>query len=235
MNRFFFRKYLSLHLLVGLAALMLGVILFGLMARAVVNENALVQFDRNFAITMRAWALQGLTPVMLLTTSLGFQVLIGIVGIVAFILYRQRRWTHLIVWSIAWGGGELLNQLLKQIFLRPRPVFDEPLLTATNYSFPSGHAMMSIIVYGLLAYFVLLDISHPLKRIAVLVLTIVLVLAIGFSRIYLGVHYFSDVVGGFAVGLIWLTICISGMDFILRRHRPAVEAESTDNAVADTQ
>ncbi len=220
---------LGLHLAVGLLVILLALFLFGQLASSVLNSTPIVQFDQNLELTVHSWAAPSITPLFIFLSLLGFQILWVIILIVAawFVLHRQ--WLHLTTWIIGWAGGELLNQLLKQIFARPRPVFADPLQTAANYSFPSGHAMFSAIVYGLLAYFVLLQINRQSARIAVVAGTIVLVMLIGISRIYLGVHYFSDVVAGFAFGVAWLSVCITGMDVALNRrptrHRPAAHTD----------
>ena len=114
------------------------------------------------------------------------------------------------------GGSAVLNQLLKGLFARPRPYFEHPLLIETSYSFPSGHAMGSFVLYGMLAYFAVLALKTWRARTAVVFGAALLVLLIGLSRMYLGVHYFSDVVAGFAAGGVWLSACITAMEFVRR-------------------
>jgi membrane-associated phospholipid phosphatase len=212
------RKYLIVHLVVGLLAIAVGLIVFGSLAWKVVNDRSIVQLDQDVATALHAWATPATTNVYIVISTLGYQVLWAVVIIVAIYLARQRQWIHLITWVVGWAGGEALNQLLKLYFARPRPFFTDPLLTPANYSFPSGHAMISAIMYGLLAYFILLEVKNPAGRIAIIVGTVILVLLIGFSRIYLGVHFVSDVIAGFAAGSIWLTVCISGMELARSRH-----------------
>jgi undecaprenyl-diphosphatase len=117
----------------------------------------------------------------------------------------------------ALAGGEALNLLLKELFARPRPFFVDPLLPVTGYSFPSGHAMVALVAYGMLAYFAILALRSWQARAAVVLGTSLLVLLIGFSRMYLGVHYFSDVLAGFAAGGVWLSALITAMEIIRRR------------------
>jgi undecaprenyl-diphosphatase len=114
-------------------------------------------------------------------------------------------------------GGEALNLLLKDLFARPRPHFERPLLVETSYSFPSGQAMESLVVYGILAYFAVLAFSGRGKRAGSVGGAAVLVILIGFSRVYLGAHYVSDVIGGFAAGGAWLSAVITGWETIRRR------------------
>jgi undecaprenyl-diphosphatase len=136
-------------------------------------------------------------------------VLLGV--IVAAILAWGRRWVFLGSWLAAVAGSAVLNHLLKVLFARPRPHFEHPLLVETSYSFPSGHAMESFVVYGMLAYFAVLALRSWESRGAAL-----LVVLIGFSRMYLGVHYLSDVLAGYAAGGVWLSALITGTETIRR-------------------
>ncbi len=153
----------------------------------------------------------------LFATSFGFQV-IGVIAVgVGLWFFWKRRWLRLILWVAALAGGELLDLLLKTWFARPRPSFADPLAVALYYSFPSGHATLSLITYGLLAYFLFTSLPRAWERVPVTSALILLILLIGVSRIYLGVHYFSDVLAGFAVGGLWLSFCITAMNFVLDR------------------
>jgi undecaprenyl-diphosphatase len=153
-------------------------------------------------------------------TALGSVETIVLIGVVvAGVLARRRQWLYLGTWITAVGGSAALNQLLKQLFARPRPYFEHPLLLETSYSFPSGHAMDSFVVYGMLAYFAVLALESWHARTAVVFGAALLVLLIGFSRMYLGVHYFSDVVAGYAAGGVWLSTLVTGAETIRRRKR----------------
>jgi membrane-associated phospholipid phosphatase len=133
------------------------------------------------------------------------------------LLARRRLWTLLWTWVAAVAGSAVLNQLLKGFFQRPRPHFAHPLVVESSYSFPSGHAMESFVVYGMLAYLaVLLWLRSWEARVAVICGAALVVVLIGFSRMYLGVHYFSDVVAGYAAGGVWLSALITGAETIRR-------------------
>jgi undecaprenyl-diphosphatase len=155
---------------------------------------------------------------MIAISMLGLQILWVVVVVVAIYYLVKRHWAHLGIWLIGIAGAELLTQVIKMTFQRARPVFDHPLLTALNYSFPSGHALVSLVMYGLLGYFVLLNLHNAWSRNIAVIVTVLLVLLIGISRIYLGVHYLSDVVAGYAAGTIWLTLCIDAMNYIETKH-----------------
>lgn len=213
-------QYLGLHLTLGLLAAAGCLWLFGGLAEDLVNNDPLVSFDEAVANALHDLATPPLTAFFLVVTSLGSLEFITLLSlVVTVILGVRRQWLVLVTWLAAVAGGEVLNQLLKQLFARPRPFFERPLVLETSYSFPSGHAMESLVVYGMLAYFAVLALQTWRARTVVVFGAALLVLLIGFSRMYLGVHYFSDVVAGFAAGGVWLSALITGMETV--RHRKA--------------
>jgi undecaprenyl-diphosphatase len=216
--------YLGLHLTVGLVFSLVLVGLFALIAHYVVGEGAITRFDRSVGLALAAYRPQApvITALFRGLTFLGsFYFLMPLTLAVALALWlRRRRWLAL-VWLFAQAGDGLLNAGLKLVFDRPRPEFRDPAVHETTTSFPSGHSMGSVAAYGLLAYLLVRGLPRPWQRLAAAALLAVLALAIGFSRIYLGAHYFSDVLGGFTVGLAWLAVCISGIEVVRRRPLPA--------------
>jgi undecaprenyl-diphosphatase len=129
------------------------------------------------------------------------------------------------MWAISQGGSALLNYVMKIAFARARPDGADPTVYASGWSFPSGHALGSLIGYGMLAYvLIVLWIHRPRAQLAVALGAALLIVAIGLSRLYLGVHYFSDVVGGYAAGVLWLSACISGVE--VARRWPSVSPAS---------
>jgi membrane-associated phospholipid phosphatase len=210
-------QYLGLHLTLGLLAAAGCLWLFGGIAEDIVNSDPLVSFDLAVANVLHELATPPLTTFFLIVTALGSIETIALVGLIgAVVLGVRRHWLHLGTWLAAVVGSAALNQLLKALFGRPRPYFEHPLVLETSYSFPSGHAMESLVLYGMLAYFAVLTLRSWRSRTAVVFGAALLVLLIGFSRMYLGVHYFSDVVAGYAAGGVWLSTCITAMEFSRR-------------------
>ncbi len=148
--------------------------------------------------------------------SLGFLTVASLCGAVVFA--ARRAWDWLLAFVLTMVGGTLLNILLKHFFHRARPVLENPLVTLTSFGFPSGHTMGATLFYGLLALVAAQSMIGRRWRFLGVLLACVLVAAIGLTRIYLGAHYPSDVVGAVAAGVVWLTFCWTTVEtFRLRR------------------
>lgn len=147
-----------------------------------------------------------LTNIVKIITNLGdtFIIITGI--IICFLLFRKKVYPILITSNIL--GVVLINQTLKHLIMRPRPDFLH-LVEETGFSFPSGHSMAAFGFYGYFIY--LINISKLNKKIKVILTSIlsIIILLIGLSRVYLGVHYISDVVAGFIMSFIYLLLFIT--------------------------
>jgi undecaprenyl-diphosphatase len=160
-----------------------------------------------------------LTQFMLVVTHLhGIAGTIALSLAVAAFLVWRKHWYWLLALAVSVPGGMLLNVLLKHAYHRNRPVFDDPLLTLGTYSFPSGHTANATLFYGFLAAFLVSRVRPWRWRAAICALALLMILLVGFSRMYLGVHYLSDVIAAFAAMLAWLAVCLNSVD-ALRRHR----------------
>lgn len=212
--RFARGEYLGLHLTIGFVVSVAGLWLFGGITEDVIHHDPLTQFD----VTLLNWMHGRATPAGYAIASaislLGSPLAMSVVALgVGLLLAIQRQWIVLGGWAAAFAGGGLLDEALKVVIRRPRPPYAAAFLRDSSWSFPSGHAMGSLIGYGMLAYVLaVLWIHRRSPQISVLVGAALLIVAIGLSRLYLGVHYFSDVAGGYAAGLLWLSACISGLE-----------------------
>lgn len=185
-----------------------SVLLFSQLALAVTAGGPIVSLDGAVAVWLHSHATGFATDVLRAVTQLGGATFLLTVTIVAaLVLLLKRRIAHAALMGAALVGGEGLNMALKAAFERPRPSFSEPLATAAGYSFPSGHAMVALTVYGALAFVTATSVKSRRAQALIPVAAAVLVLAIGFSRLYLGVHYVSDVLAAYGAGLAWLTVC----------------------------
>lgn len=201
----------------GLLAVVSCLCLFATLADSLNQDSILVRFDLTVAATLHRWATPRATTILLLATELGGSGVIALGLVVGVLCCVRRKWLFGAMWLAGLSGGEALNLLLKYLYSRPRPTLDNPFLIELNDGFPSGHAMAALIAYGMLAYFAMLTLRSRPARVLVLCVTTLVVLLVGFSRIYLRLHTFSDVAGGFAAGGWWLSTCIMGMKLLRRR------------------
>jgi membrane-associated phospholipid phosphatase len=202
-------------LTVGLLVLAAGGWAFGLLAEEVAEGDT--GLDNRIANELHEHATRPLTEFFEAVTTLGNGiVLAGVAAIAAYLLARRRYYTEAVLMVLAYGGAQVLSFSLKLAFRRDRPFFTDPLATLSTYSFPSGHATVSIAVYGALTLVLLRRLRGP-ARVVCLAAAVLLVSLIGFSRMYLGVHFLSDVLAGYSVGLAWLALCVVVLDLHHRR------------------
>lgn len=171
------------------------------------NSPKLQEFDT----LAHAWAISkrtaGGTTFFAVLSNVGSPAgMTVIVVIVAIVLTATRRYRWLIYLLVTTGGGSLLNMELKRYFARARPDLAEMLRQVHGYSFPSGHAMGSTVVLGALSYLAFRTATHWRWKAAWLALAWTLIAAIAMSRVYLGVHWISDVAAGIVVGGLWVTV-----------------------------
>lgn len=229
----FTQKGRRLKALLGLLSAELAVILvlfiIALFALAYLIRKVIVLHQTGFDKSVSGFLENYVSPrnndIMLFFTFLGthkFLIPANLVLIAYFLFIKKHKWYSIKIPAIALSSLALMFGL-KHLFNRPRP--DVPLLFhAEGLSFPSGHALFSITFYGLLVYILYkADWSRELKWTAIALL-LILIPVIGFSRVYLRVHYATDVVAGFCVGFIWLTFAIWLLNRMERYSRKKVEA-----------
>ena len=196
--------------IVGLLVLIIAGWLFLSMAEDVVSGDRITLVDAQLAAWFHIHATPLFTQFMLVVSNLQ-----GILAMSIYALFfgifllrkKQRYWLLALVLAVP--GGMLLNVFMKEIFNRARPGFTDPLVTLTTYSFPSGHVAGATLFYGVFAAYLIAHISKWRWRIAVVVTAILLVTLVALSRLYLGAHYLSDVLGAAAEGVAWLALCLT--------------------------
>jgi undecaprenyl-diphosphatase len=198
--------------------------LFGGVTEDVIHHDPLTQFD----LMLLEWfhghsTIEGVAIFTVISSLASPLVLTALGALIAIMLTVKRSWILFAGWVAALVGAGVLDELLKQIIRRPRPSYAAALLHGYSFSFPSGHAMASLVTYGMLAYILAVFWAKRWRlRVVIVTAAALLILAIGISRLYLGVHYFSDVVGGYAAGALWLSACITGIE--IARRQPAIQA-----------
>lgn len=182
----------------------LCLILFSVICYGVLSYDSLVIDTKVYSFIADNIMSDGITSVLKVITELGGVAFIVLAGVLIFMFCKKIRW--FVTFDLV--GVTLINQVIKHIVRRPRPNVLR-LVEEDGYSFPSGHSMVSMAFYGIIIYLVYKNVTNKYLKWTLITLLSLLILSIGFSRIYVGVHYFTDVVGGFLLGLVYLIIYIN--------------------------
>ncbi len=228
---------ISVRLILGMLVSLAGSGLFALLWDSVEDKKRHVtHFDQATLHWLHVHQEPWLLPIARGLAFLGSPptiVGIAVLGVILGLIWRKVRgaaWTL----PIAVVGAGIIIQGMKLEFHRPRPTLYHQLIPEKSYSFPSGHSLIAVVVYGLLGYFAMHVVKGHGKRTVVAAVTIVLILAIGISRPYVQVHYPSDVLAGWAGGIPWLMTCIGLHEVLARRFagagEPVLAAPGAGNA-----
>lgn len=188
--------------------LLITLVGFGSMT-LLIKDNDIVLFDKVIISFIQSLETPFLTTTMKFFSYIGsgsFINIIVVLGVVILYFVLNYR-TEILLFILVLMGSHYLFRLLKEIFQRARPNLS-PLIEIGGYSFPSGHATNAMTVYGILSFLLWRHITTSLGRKLLILFSTIMILTIGFSRIYLGVHYPSDVLGGYFAGAFWLSVSI---------------------------
>lgn len=209
-RRHIFVKYHLYTLIVNICALY---VFFKTIQDALSTESFLAQLDVWVNLKMVTLATPTLDFIMLMITNiLSPEVLLGLSLLLFLYLAHKKRWYHMFLVGFGLGGIAVLNSLIKLLVERARPL--NAYVQLSDYSFPSGHAAVSVVFFVLVIYMCSSAIKNRYWKEAFGTLNIFIFLSIGFSRIYLKVHWLSDVVAGFSLGIFWLTFIMLLFKFL---------------------
>ena len=215
-------RLFSLRLALGAFVIIAAASLFGAIAEDIVNhDEPLGMLDLNVGQWLHRHATPAWTSLMLFFSAVGAPVTVLTIASASaiFLFWRRQRRAALLL-ALTVPGGIFLNFTVKGVIHRHRPIFDNPIQTLASYSFPSGHAVGSTLLFGALAAIVIWHVRDWRVRTLVPVGAALLIVLICFSRIYLGVHYLSDVIAGVLVGIVWLSACLIAMEALRDRDAP---------------
>ena len=220
------RWHAGLLLILAMALLFVTIAL----AISISHSGTLTQFDARLARSLHADMPLPALRVVAVITDLGnalFIIPVAIVVLLALLLRRRHQLAG--VWIFAMLGIIPISSGLKAIFQRARPLHNHGYIVEHSWSFPSGHAFGSIAFYGLLAYVLLRELPTRCHR-PVIAASVLLIGVVGCSRILLQVHYFSDVVAGYASGACWLLLCMSIAEYLhaASRRRQIIRSHRTE-------
>ena len=212
---------LLLGLAVGFALLLVAAAVFAELAERLGDGVGMAQLDDALSRSIgEHTSLRTLRVFHALTFFGDAAFVLPLALAVALGLWWRGRGALALAWLLALGGNALLVVLLKRIFERARPLHDHGLVSEPGFSFPSGHAAGATVAYGMLAYIALRGLPAP-WQLPALLLAVALAFTVGSSRVFLQVHYASDVLAGFAWGVAWLAVCVLSVETSRRWRRRA--------------
>ncbi|RUT04445.1 hypothetical protein DSM106972_046730 [Dulcicalothrix desertica PCC 7102] len=191
----------------GLAVCLLILFVLAKLAEEVLEQESFA-FDKSILLWIHSYANPSLDNLMLFITQLGNPTVVVILaGVTTLTLLWRRYRLEAMIFVLTCLGAFILNTGLKLFFSKVRPQLWKQLIVETSYSFPSGHALGSMVLYGSIAY--LLATHYPKYSKIIYFIAVILIGTIGLSRLYLGVHWSTDIIAGYGVGFLWLTICLT--------------------------
>lgn len=207
----------------AIAVIVAALLIATVIAVEVREQAGLTVFDAALASDLRDNMPRPVLHIVALLSRTGNSAVLGTVAALVFIaLLWRRHWQLATAWVVTLLGTVTINSLLKLWFQRERPLHDHGFIVEKSYSFPSGHASGSMVFYGMLAY-VLVVVTPARFHRPIVVVAAVMITLIGISRILLQVHFFSDVMAGYATGLAWLTLCVGSAETMrMRQGRKAL-------------
>lgn len=212
-------RYLGVHALISFLVAIVAVIGFVELADEIGVGESLAVFDSQLSAALSRHLSDTVLQFSAVITHLGdMAVLTGLVIIVAIGLLVRREFVLAWAWLATTTLGGLVTRLLKAWFERTRPIHEHGFAAAGGWSFPSGHASGSMLVYGLLGY-LLVRHTRDAWHIPIVVATLIVVVFVGGSRVLLQVHFLSDVLAGWTTAIVWLSLCITGLEAVRRQTR----------------
>ena len=201
-------RAVSATLMLGFATILAAAFAFAMLPGWIVADGWLAVADQALTDAIRRTVTPPVLQVFAAVTVLANTPVLWAIALfgTAVLLWR-RDYALACIWIAAIGGNGILTRVLKSVFARDRPLFEHGLFTVQGWSFPSGHSSGAVVTYGILAY-VLIRSAPMVWQLPIVLLATAVVFTTGCSRIFLQVHYASDVAAGFASGLAWLAVCV---------------------------
>ena len=194
---------------IAMAVMIVAAAAFAVIARDVWETAPILKQDMQVSVWLHTHGSPVFSAFLFAITQVHSTVGIPIRSlVVAYFLWRHGDRYWVLSLAVAVAGGLLLNVILKFVFHRDRPTWDDPILSLASSSFPSGHTAGATLFYGFLAAYMVWRMKKPAARVLVVVACAFMVALVGFSRIYLGVHFLSDVLAAISMSTVWLVVSL---------------------------
>ena len=194
--------------------LVVCIIVFILIAKNVFNNEIMSADVKGYDFISKYLISDYATPIVKFITNFGGATFLIAISISLCVAIKNKKICIAVVANLIIIS--ILNFLLKGILQRPRPI-EYRIIDESGYSFPSGHSAVSMAFYGFIIYLIYRYIKNKYIKWTLIIALMILIIAIGISRIYLGVHYTSDVIGGFLVAISYLILFIKGTELLIQR------------------
>jgi len=204
----------------GLGLLLLGGLIFGILAVSVRTNGPLLAWDIPIDQALHARATQDSWlgfEAMRFSGTLGRETAVVITALLGLYWLWKRHWHEISMLLIGVTGGTIWFEVLSNLFGRHRPVFPDPLDPLPGPGFPSGHSMTAMLLYGLILYLLLPRLPSWRWRLLAALDAALIILLVGFSRLYMGAHYPTDVLGGYSFGLAWGALVYTSLELYRQR------------------
>ena len=209
------RSPYGLRLTINLVLFAAGVWAFAALLEDVLERDALVRWDLSVNRWFHAHATAAGLRFFSLVSLFGLEIVRVVFVLVALWLWHRRERVLMWAWLVTTVGGWIVDVVIKTTVHRSRPQYAAAFLRGHSYSFPSGHTMGATVAYTLMAFVTATTLKVTRGgRLALYVASSVIVLAVGFSRVYLGVHYPSDVLAGLSIGLAWMVASLTAVGIL---------------------
>lgn len=181
---------------------------FVLLTANLVVQDRITPYDQAIMLAISNFAEPVYTSFFIFITKFGAEFIFLFLVVLLALFLKNRQYRDFFLVSAVTAGGSALVIIIKEIIGRVRPVIENPVYKAQGYSFPSGHSTTAMCFYGVLVFLVFKYVKNFWLKIFLTLFLSAIILLVGFSRVYLGVHYPSDVAAGYYLGLAWISFCV---------------------------
>lgn len=213
LGRFDTASFIGLPLTLLLVVIGINLSLLSELTEGVIESEEVVTLDQQFTAFLFSIRSRWLSQVLYALTQIGTrEAVFAFGGLATLVFLYRRRYMAIMAFWLTMAGVGLSVQYGKKFISRDRPAQAVAFYQEHNFSFPSGHATTAMALYGMLAYLTYRRLHTPTERKVLVIFSVLLIVVVGFSRIYLGVHFLSDVLAGFLLGASWVLLGISLME-----------------------